>query len=85
MALGHVILGREEGYLSMYRAHERAHVRQCEVWGIFFLPAYALASLWAWARGGHYYRDNWFEVSAELTASRLHEETPGAVEHRGRS
>ncbi len=68
MTLGHVILGQEEAYLWMHRAHERAHVRQYEVWGIFFLPAYALASLWAWARGGHYYRENWFERMAEREA-----------------
>ena len=68
MTLGHVILGQEEWYLWMHRAHERAHVRQCEAWGIFFLPAYFLASLWAWVRGGHPYHDNWFEVMAEREA-----------------
>ena len=65
MALGHVILGDAPWDLHAYRVHERVHVRQCEQWGPLFLPAYALASLWAWARGGHYYRDNWFEVGAQ--------------------
>jgi hypothetical protein len=68
MTLGHVILGIDAVALGVHRAHERAHVRQCERWGIFFLPAYGLASLWAWVRGGHYYRDNGFEVSAERAA-----------------
>ena len=44
--------------------HERAHVLQTLVLGPFFLPLYALASLWQLARGGHPYRDNWFEVRA---------------------
>jgi hypothetical protein len=65
MTLGHVILGVAPWALNLCREHERAHVRQCEQWGPLFLPAYALASLWAWARGGHYYRDNWFEVNAQ--------------------
>jgi hypothetical protein len=65
MTLGHVILGADLRALDACREHELAHVRQCEQWGPFFLPAYALASLWAWARGGHYYRENWFEVDAE--------------------
>jgi hypothetical protein len=69
MTLGHVILGISPLALAAYREHERAHVRQCEQWGIFFLPAYVLASLWAVLQGGHYYRDNAFEVSAERAAT----------------
>jgi hypothetical protein len=65
MTLGHVILGVDLRALDACREHELAHVRQCEQWGPFFLPAYGLASLWAWARGGHYYRDNGFEIDAE--------------------
>ncbi|HEV7515404.1 MAG TPA: hypothetical protein VGR07_03815 [Thermoanaerobaculia bacterium] len=65
MTLGHVILGVAPWALDAYRQHERAHVRQCEQWGIFFLPVYLLASLWAALQGRHYYRDNWFEVDAE--------------------
>ena len=64
MTLGHVILGVSPAALDACREHELAHVRQCEQWGPFFLPAYALASFWAWLLGGHYYRDNWFEVIA---------------------
>jgi VIT1/CCC1 family predicted Fe2+/Mn2+ transporter len=64
MTLGHVILGRDAWCLDDCREHEQAHVRQVERWGGFFLPAYVLASLVAWARGRHYYYDNWFECDA---------------------
>jgi hypothetical protein len=64
MTLGHVIIGRDPGCLDTCRDHEQAHVRQVERWGPFFLPAYFLASGWAWARGGHAYLDNWFERDA---------------------
>ena len=64
MTLGHVILGRDPRCLAACRDHEQAHVRQVERWGVFFLPAYVLASLIAWGRGHHYYLDNWFEVDA---------------------
>ena len=64
MTLGHVILGRDRQCLESCRDHEQAHVRQVERWGGLFLPAYGLASVWAWGRGRHYYLDNWFEVDA---------------------
>jgi hypothetical protein len=64
MTLGHVILGRDRASLEFCREHEQAHVRQVERWGGFFLPAYVLASFTAWARGEHYYFDNWFERDA---------------------
>lgn len=64
MTLGHVIIGRDLRCLDSFRDHEQAHVRQVERWGPAFLPAYVGASLWAWARGRHYYLDNWFEVDA---------------------
>lgn len=64
LTLGHVILGRNQACLDACRAHERAHVRQCERWGPLFLPAYVAGSLWAHMRGGDYYRDNPFEVGA---------------------
>jgi hypothetical protein len=64
VTLGHVIIGRDASSLDLCRAHEQAHVRQVERWGIAFFPAYGLASLLAWYRGGHYYRDNWFERGA---------------------
>lgn len=64
LTLGHVILGRDAAALDRCRAHERAHVRQCEAWGLFFLPAYVVAGLLAWLRGGHPYWDNPFERTA---------------------
>jgi hypothetical protein len=64
MTLGHVIIGRDTRSLDSCREHEQAHVRQVERWGPAFIPAYLLASGWAWARGGHYYLDNWFELDA---------------------
>lgn len=64
MTLGHAIIGRDPGCLESCRDHEQAHVRQVERWGPFFLPAYLLASAWAWRRGEHYYLDNWFERDA---------------------
>jgi hypothetical protein len=67
MTLGHIIIGRDEGCLDACRDHEQAHVRQVERWGAAFLPAYVLASVWAWTRGQHYYRDNWFERDARRT------------------
>ena len=64
MTLGHAIIGRNTHCLDSCRDHEQAHVRQVERWGAAFLPAYVLASLWAHARGKHYYLDNWFEIDA---------------------
>ena len=64
LTLGHVVLGRDRTCLELTRAHERVHVRQVERWGPLFLPAYAIASLAAWWRGGSAYRDNRFEREA---------------------
>jgi hypothetical protein len=64
MTLGHVIIGRDRRCLDACRDHEQAHVRQVERWGGAFIPAYLLASTWAWWRGQHYYLDNWFERDA---------------------
>jgi hypothetical protein len=63
ITFGHVVLAVDE----LDRAtmdHELVHVGQYERLGIFFLPAYVLASLIAAVRGGHPYRDNPFEVAA---------------------
>jgi hypothetical protein len=64
MTLGHVIIGSDPWTLHVVREHEQVHVRQAERWGVAFIPAYLVASLLAWRRGGHYYRDNCFEVEA---------------------
>jgi hypothetical protein len=68
MTLGHAIIGRDPECLDRCRDHEQAHVRQVELWGGAFIPVYLLASLWAHARGYHYYLDNWFEVDARRAA-----------------
>jgi hypothetical protein len=64
MTLGHVIIGRDPGCLEFCREHEQAHVRQAELWGALFIPAYLLASVAAWWRGEDYYLDNYFERDA---------------------
>jgi hypothetical protein len=64
MTLGHVVLGRDQLALAMTRDHERVHVRQCERWGPFFLPAYGIASLVAFLRRQNPYMDNIFEREA---------------------
>jgi hypothetical protein len=69
MTLGHTVLARDRGSLDRTRVHERVHVRQYERWGLFFLPAYAVASVIAAGRGGHYYRDNVFEREAVAVAN----------------
>ena len=64
MTFGHVVIARDRQSLESTRAHERVHVRQCELWGPLFVPAYLAASLWALLRGRDFYFDNWFEVEA---------------------
>jgi hypothetical protein len=64
ITLGHVVVGVSRDALSATRAHERAHVRQFERWGVLMLVLYPLAGLIAWLRGGHPYRDNVFEREA---------------------
>ncbi len=64
LTLGHVVIARDSWSLESTRAHERVHVRQCELWGPLFVPAYLAASLWATLRGGDFYFDNRFEIEA---------------------
>ena len=71
MALGHVVVGRDRGCLERTRSHERAHVRQAEVWGPAFIPAYLIAGAWAGLRGGRPYLDNPFERSAREAEARI--------------
>jgi hypothetical protein len=72
ITLGHVVIGRSAEALEATRAHERVHVRQYELWGPLFLPAYVIAGLYAFACGGHPYFDNRFERPAfALPPSRL--------------
>ena len=64
MTLGHIVLGLDEQTLTATRQHERAHVRQCEIWGPAFIPAYIAAWLWALAKGSDGYEGNYFEREA---------------------
>lgn len=64
MTIGHVILGTCHRELATLRTHEHVHVRQYERWGMFFLPAYALSSLWEVSHGRCGYRNNFFERQA---------------------
>lgn len=64
LTIGHIVLARDELCHDLTRSHERIHVRQCELWGPFFLPAYALGSLYALLRTRRPYLDNPFERQA---------------------
>jgi hypothetical protein len=72
ITLGHVVVGVSLADLTATRAHERAHVRQFERWGVLMLVLYPLAGVLAGLRGGNPYRDNRFERearAAELVTS----------------
>ncbi|TWU16410.1 hypothetical protein [Allorhodopirellula heiligendammensis] len=64
LTMGHVVFGRDPESLAVTRLHERVHVRQYEIWGPFFLPAYLGISLWLYARRRDGYRENPFEIEA---------------------
>ena len=66
MTLGHVVIARDARALEVTRVHERVHVRQYELWGPLFIPAYLVAGMWAVIQGGHPYFDNRFEREARL-------------------
>ena len=63
ITFGHVVLCVDE-LDEVTLAHELVHVRQYERWGPLFIPAYIVAAGTAASAGGHYYRDNRFEVEA---------------------
>jgi hypothetical protein len=69
ITLGHVVLARDHRSLGFTRRHERVHVRQYEVWGPFFIPAYLLAALWAFVTGAGAYEGNHFEREAVRLSS----------------
>ena len=52
-------------------AHELEHVRQWDRHGPLFVARYAWASWCAARAGGHWYRDNAFEVAARAAAGRV--------------
>jgi hypothetical protein len=78
LTLGHVVIGRDEDALAATRAHERVHVRQYEQWGPLFLPAYAVASLWAHFSQTGAYAGNRFERDAFVRAASAKDEASQA-------
>ena len=64
ITFGHVVIAVDRYALASLRHHERVHVRQYEVWGPFFLPAYLASSAWQLLNGRRAYRDNAFEREA---------------------
>jgi hypothetical protein len=50
--------------------HELVHFKQARIFGVFLPLAYGVGALWALARGGHPYRDNWFEKNAREESGR---------------
>jgi len=64
MTLGHIVIGLDPFALDRTRRHERVHVRQCEILGPFFLPAYLLSSLVLVLMRRDPYRQNPFERQA---------------------
>ena len=64
ITFGHVVLGCDARTLAATRDHERVHVRQCEVWGPAFIPAYLLAGVGSLLAGSGAYDGNYFERQA---------------------
>lgn len=70
ITLGHIIIAQDQLTATRLRAHEHAHVRQYERWGVVFPFAYVIASIIAVIRGGDAYRDNIFEGQARRAEMR---------------
>lgn len=68
ITIGHVVIAITQTELNRVREHEQAHVRQYELWGVFFLLAYPASSVWQVLRGRRAYIDNYFEVKAREEA-----------------
>jgi hypothetical protein len=68
ITFGHVVLSVRDPIPDDVLEHELVHVRQYEMWGPLFLPAYFLMSLIAALRGRHPYRDNPFEAHARSSS-----------------
>ena len=64
ITFGHVVLGLNQSVLEEHRAHEHAHVRQYERWGVLFFPLYLGSSAAQLVRGRHPYWHNTFEREA---------------------
>lgn len=68
ITLGHVVIGQCDAVLNCLWTHELEHVRQYEVWGIFFLPAYLVSGLVQIVKGRNPYWFNYFEIQARERA-----------------
>lgn len=68
ITFGHVVLGVTHDALERVRAHEHAHVRQYERWGVLFFPIYGASSCYELLRGSDPYRGNLFERQARAAA-----------------
>lgn len=77
ITFGHIILGTNSLILCEVRTHEHVHIRQYECWGILFLPAYWLSSIWQVMCGRDLYRDNYFEKQAYAASPELIEKMFG--------
>lgn len=64
VAIGCCVFARDAAALERTLPHELVHVHQALQWGPLFPLAYVLCSVWAWARGGCAYADNYFERQA---------------------
>ncbi|HSW13751.1 MAG TPA: hypothetical protein VLI06_12980 [Solimonas sp.] len=69
ITFGHLVLARDDDALERTLAHELAHVRQYERWGLLFPFLYLWASWQAWHAGGRAYYDNRYEVEARRAES----------------
>lgn len=71
ITFGHVVIGTSACQLARLRAHEHAHVRQYERWGLLFFLAYPASSIIQWLKGKHPYRHNFFEIEARQVADNI--------------
>ena len=69
ITFGHVVIGVSHSLLAEERAHEHAHVRQYERWGLLFFLLYCASSAKQLVRGRHPYWHNRFERQAFQAAS----------------
>jgi hypothetical protein len=60
----------EEAIISNSFIHELTHSKQNYQWGVFFLPAYIINTIWIWLlyKKKHIYIDNYFERQARKAA-----------------
>ena len=69
ITFGHVVIGLDHSLLAHLRAHEHAHVRQYERWGLLLIPLYLGSSAVQVLRGRNPYLHNHFEIKAFAKAA----------------